>query len=268
MPVTVTPVSFQFAHPRQYPWKGFKWKNPIPDPDVVRQACFGLPYRDPQPIDAPATKLKSPILRSQLEKALTNQWGVPNVDAAHRFCNDLLGCGGYSPVFDAFLKPSDRLSHQVKHLSPADFESYVKLQASFLEHLFFFNGMDPQRWTQCFHKWIHIYLHPQFQAVAPDKLPHTTRAWDLVRVEAIAGRSVGLGWFTPEEGQHYAARAVAELQKSFASWQQVALSFWWGRAMWLSDEPIDFEVLTGFDSLFALAFTDPNSPWVRVPLRG
>lgn len=256
MPIEVTPAEIHIAQQPQ-----FKWKTKNPDPDIVRQACFGLQYREPQPIDAPSAELKHFIRRSQIEEALTGPWGMPDADAARRFSEELLTDGAHHPFFDAYLLGTRSLKQKA-------IKTEVNVQSAFLQHLFAFNGYNPTKLVEDFRKWITLYLDPQFLAVAPSLLPHTTRAWDLMRVEAIAGRSVACGWFSAEEGQSYAARAVAEMQRTFSNWQQAALSFWWGRAMWLSDEPINYNELTAFDALFAKALTDPNSPWVKVPLRG
>ena len=269
MPIEVTPAEIHIAPHPEFKWPDFKWKDKNPDPNIVRQACFGLQYREPQPIDAPSAELKHFIHRSQIQDALTGQWGIKDAEAARQFSEQSLTDGMHFPFFDTYLLGTRSVMalHQ-QNPTPEVIETEVNLQSAFLQHLFIFNGFNPTELTENFRKWIALYLDPQFLTVAPSLLPHTTRAWDLMRVEAVAGRAVACGWLSPEEGQSYAARAVAEMQKTFSTWQQAALSFWWGRAMWLSDEPINYNELTAFDPLFAKALTDPNSPWVKVPLRG
>ena len=52
MTVTVTPISFK---PNQK--SPFKWSGRPLDPAMVRANSFGLPYREPQPVDAPGELL-------------------------------------------------------------------------------------------------------------------------------------------------------------------------------------------------------------------
>lgn len=262
MTVTVTPISFK---PNQK--SPFKWSGRPLDPAMVRANSFGLPYREPQPVDAPGELLPKKM-QTQIQQVLQAQWGFNDSDDVRQTCEILLGNGMHYRAFDAMLTPSNTLAQMYREsASPLDFRTQTDLFTSFLRGLYYYNNFDPDHEAQHFHHWVNMLVNQEFQNVCPDRMPHTTRAWDVVRVELTAGRAVGCGLLSPEEGQDYSHRAVQELQKSFADWYQVALSFWWGRAMWMADEPLDIGLLTVYDDLFSTALTHPDSPWVKVPLQ-
>lgn len=260
MAVTTKPAKFQSEV-----FEVFSWSTMDPDPDQVRRSSFGLPYRDDNPIDAPA-KLH-PLFQDELKQILRSAWGVNNADDARRIVERILGPGMHTPIFDAFLQLGEEFVrfHQSSALV-GESEKLLNNHILFLEQLFSANGIPPTDAAE-YKKWIELRLNPAFTAVLPPTVPQTTRAWDLLRIEAFAGRSVSCGWMEPDEYEDIAARTVRELQASFATWSDVARSFWWGRAMWLCDEIQDIPAeLCQFNKILTAALNDKKSPWVRVPL--
>ena len=252
--VSVTPKAFIPNTPA--PQWVTTWTTALPNPVDVRCASFGLPYRLNQPIDAPAHEF-SGTDKTEVTMVLHDQWGITDGDDARKFSEQLLSTGMHYPIFDAYL-PYIR--------NPRRFPQGSDVYAEFLTDLFSPNTANPTEWVAHFKQCIELIESPIFKSVAPTAVPHTTLAWDILRVELIAGRAVGAGLISPAEGQGYALRAVRTLQHHFGSWHQVALSFWWGRAMWLADQPADAATLTLFDDILSTALTNPSSPWVKVPL--
>ncbi|QNE88817.1 DUF1266 domain-containing protein [Corynebacterium incognita] len=73
----------------------------------------------------------------------------------------------------------------------------------------------------------------------------------------------------PEELADIQRRALVETRKYFTSWADYAASFWYGRAIWASDEDTMEEYLADmgtFASDLETALLAQNSPWVRFPL--
>ena len=222
------------------------------DSDAVRRASFGLPFHQGQPLDSPARELPAPH-NQQVAQLLQQQWQVATGADAEELTEKILTEGMHYQIFDPYLA----LLHEGGN--PAAFEGFLQQHYTKI-------GVEVQPWLEHFHQWQVLLHSPEFRSVAPLVLPQTTIAWDILRVELIAGRAVGAGLLSPEQGWDYAGRAVAQLQHHFASWQQMAVSFWWGRAIWLADQAVDAATLSLFDQVFSTALLHPHSPWVRVPL--
>ncbi|MDO5099480.1 MAG: DUF1266 domain-containing protein [Corynebacterium sp.] len=249
----------------------FKWSSKNPDPDMVRAGSYAYMYRDVFPIrpavDAPAKK-QGGLIRGELANGLKEMWNVENEEQVRTTCENLLSNAFGYPMFDAIIAPSERLlSVKQNAANPLDFHRMVDEYTMFLRGLMYYNHYDPDQAAKAFQIWIERFIHPEFQKIAPKEIPSTLRAWDLLRVEAVAGNGVRAGLIAPELGAEYAHRAVRELQRTFATWHQVALSYWWGRAMWLSDEPFDAEQHLIHNDCLTRLLVAPDSPWVRVPLR-
>ena len=249
MVVILNPLAFNSAP--AVPWV-IQWTTNDPDPHMVRCATFGLPYRVDQPIDAPRREFNH-FDKGNVTWALKKQWGITSADDAERWTEAMLTHGMHAPIFDAFLPFTT---------SGGDAIAYERFLADYYQR----NHLDPTELIPLFRHWVKLLHEPTFKSVAPFELPSTTLAWDIMRVEVTAGYALSIGMIPEQQYLSYAASAVEILQSHFASWYQVALSFWWGRAMWLADEPYELENFVEYNDIFGTALTHPDSPWLRVPL--
>ncbi len=250
MVVALNPVVFRSTPP--VPWV-VQWTTDIIDPHQVRCATFGLPYRDEQPIDAPRREFNH-LEKGSFSWALKKQWGIASADDAELITESILNYGIHSPIFDAFL-PFTK--------SGGDAVAYERFLSDYYQR----NNLDPTELVRWFRRWVQVLNQPMFKAVAPFELPTTTIAWDIMRVEVTAGCPFSLGMISQQQYLAYAARSVEILQAHFSSWYQVALSFWWGRAMWLADEAHEPENFVEYNNILGTALSHPDSPWLKVPLQ-
>ena len=161
MTVTVTPISFK---PNQK--SPFKWSGRPLDPAMVRANSFGLPYREPQPVDAPGELLPKKM-QTQIQQVLQAQWGFNDSDDVRQTCEILLGNGMHYRAFDAMLTPSNTLAQMYREsASPLDFRTQTDLFTSFLRGLYYYNNFDPDHEAQHFHHWVNMLVNQEFQKLS------------------------------------------------------------------------------------------------------
>lgn len=85
-------------------------------------------------------------------------------------------------------------------------------------------------------------------------------AWDIGRYVAVVGWGVWAGFATEEEAWKMLLAAAFRVQKTYDSWQAFGAAYELGRRFWSGGKPNE---ATG--RALAKLFTDPKSPWLRLP---
>lgn len=271
----LTPAQFEYPRDTTMIAGDDFWGYSTPNPDrkTVLEAVFGLPYRvsSERSVDTPTVVQKD--MRVMNTRTLESWWGITTADEARMHMQYLLAGDGHSPGFDAVMSAAEML---LSEFAPGqwrtpEFAERRRVIDDFLNDLAVTNWMDPQQIWSWFDDWLAVRTHPLFPTVNAPALPDTTRAWDIMRVEATGGTAAAIGLISTQEYSEWAGRAVSELQRHFSSWADAAASFWWGRAIWAADSVRDNaeefkDELENFNDLFTLALSDPGSPWRRFPL--
>ena len=136
---------------------------------------------------------------------------------------------------------------------------------------------DPDEAVDCYYRWLRSFWDERFIPYGAG-FPNTTRAWDITRAVHIAFFAVLAGHIKDSEFLDISRRALAELRKYFNDWSDVAASFWWGRAIWRSDDEGRegaqleeylsefFAELHAKADILVIGLTAEDSPWLGVPL--
>ena len=259
------PATFRFDHKVRTRW--WDWSVPYPDRDVVLQASFGLPYRHHawRPFDAPVKYMRYPSMHPmhQLDvRKLGSSWQIRDAESAIETATALVECRMHSKEFDALLGTLHLLNDGVP----------FQEASAFLGDLASANHEFPPEYQQDFADVLAVVSNPLFAEVNAPPVPRTSRAYDIMRLEASAALAVELGYIDNATYQPFAQRAVEQLQRYYSSWAEVAAGFWWGRLIWVADNIVEADArkykshLQHFNADLNRALTDPDSPWRRFPL--
>lgn len=252
----------------------YTWAKGELDPELVRRQSTNVPYstKDDEYGGPP---VRNKLIAGLARRSLRAQWEVSSAEELRDTVNKLLAGDMHTPGFDLILgltecaREASRLNWagQMTDEQLSQWLAYEEemVQNAALENpTALFTGDMPT----FFAKWLERYNDERFLAMAP-MIPRTTRAWDIARGVNISSLAVLGEMIKPEDLADIQRRALVETRKYFTSWADYAASFWYGRAIWASDEDTMEEYLSDmgtFASDLETALLAQNSPWVRFPL--
>ena len=89
------------------------------------------------------------------------------------------------------------------------------------------------------------------------------KAWDLCRYICLCRWGYRVGWLTESEAYSHMMPVARDLQRTYASWEQMGEEYLIGRKFWNNSHYLSNQAKT--DEVLHELLTSPDSPWVNLP---
>lgn len=261
---TVKPAGFDYLDSIKR--TEFRWNDPAGAPghntDLLRLRGTGALYY----LGSWDEEIKpDAMFKTLMAKKLRDNWGVTTGEEALAVIKDLVLDGSYVET-DLLIELATKVA------GSADNREIEEFLAAFATA----NNRGPHTLQRKYDRVREMVTSESWDRIHPPASPNTTRAWNLMRIEAVAGTAFNVGLISKDEYIHAADASVYELQRTFSSWADAAGSYWWGRAVWLLEQLPDFgeesaseweKEMTETHTELGNLLAHSDSPWIRVSLQ-